>query len=609
MTTKFKYYPGGRTRLGSRHELFRSPLTKEAVIVPKDVAFIAALCTEPASIREHSARINSLVAKPLPDPLAWEQKLEQAVNSRLLLSLDEVRNYLLDRLAVLPRSKAIDMIGIPTRNRPAQLQRLLSGLSEHLAFFQRAVEILVVDDSESTEMQAANIRVLAMFADDAGMTIRYGNRERRKAFARSLAESASLPVAAVSFALSGYDEYPVSVGACRNAILLDSIGHCLLYLDDDVQCRLAAIPGAQQGLSFRPDNYYGRFFIDRDEIESCEFVNEDLLGAHERILNTDRNTVQVALAESAGVSAVPMTFLKHIAGGNAAVVASFTGLLGDAAMDDPLPYFVHGPETLATLTQSESLYRAAIKNRLIFRGARANLITDQHDYMSYCMGIDNTDLLPPFMPVQRAEELVFGSLLCRCIPGALFGTIPRAILHQPGGVREFGTHAAIHRAGKFTVGEMICDLIQADNAKGCGRAEVMISTGRRLKEAVSLRDCDLRDYLRLAVEPIVARQLQALELALEQLPHNPDFWVDDVLRIKAACLSSLNNRDFSVASDLEAIWEPVECRRRFRQLTGQTAELLSYWPEIVAATRSFQEKGGGICQPLPALHKVPSMTS
>ena len=605
MTTKFKYYPCEHVRLGMQHELFQNLLTQETVVVPKELALIAALCTEPAELREHAVRVNSLITKPLQDPAEWEKFLVQAVESQLLLSLDQVRDYLLEHLAVLPQRRAIDMIGIPTRNRPAQLEVLLSGLSEHLARFHRSIELLVIDDSESEEMQVANQRVLAKFEDCPEMRLCYGNREMRKSFAHSLAEYAGLPPTVVSFALCGDDEYPVSVGACRNSILLDSAGHCLLYLDDDVQCRLAAVPGARQGLSFRADNYYGRFFTEREEIEACEFVHEDLLGAHEQVLNMDRNFVERALAGPAGIDVadVPRTLLKRIAGGNATVVASFIGLLGDAAMDDPLPYFVHGPATLAVLAHHEALYRAALRNRLIFRGPRATLITDQHDYMSYCMGIDNTDLLPPFMPVQRGEELVFGTLLSRCVPGALFGTIPRVVLHQPGEPRDFGADAALRRIGKFTVAEMICCLIRADGPKGGSRAELMISAGQRLRDAISLSDPELRGYLRRALEPILVRQLQALDMALEKLPHDPNFWVEDVLQFKATFLEALQHQDFSLASDLEAIWGPSENRRRFRQLAERAAELLSCWPKIAAAARSFRERRGGICVPLPDLKK------
>jgi len=533
----------------------------------------------------------------------WKNTLVQAVEDGLLSSAEDVHERVAAGLACLPRRRVIEMVGIPTRNRPALLKRLLMGLAENLRRFERKVEVLVVDDSDSMQMQVANCEVISALADDSFLRIRYGNRDTRNRFASQLARESGVSEEVVSFALANNTDYPVSTGATRNAILLESAGHCVLYLDDDIQCRLAAIPGSREGVAFQADPLKTWFFAHPDDIETCYFTADDLLGLHEKVLNIDQNVARTRNLDGAPVdiSGLSSRFLNRIEKGNAAVAVSLMGIVGDSGLDDPLVYYILGTETLSRLTKTAELYHAALTNRQILRGPQSICVSDQCECHSGCMGIDNIDLLPPFMPVMRGQDLVFGSLVVKCVPGGLFGVVPRAILHRPAERREFAQNAAPHRVGKFMTGETLGFLIGGESFRGLSRGGLIRTLGARLQELEDQDVHDLQMHIRSAVTPMLVSWMQQLDASIDNHSKVSNFWIKDALDIKAAIVSALNDRDYSVPSDLEHVFGAVEGRGRFRDLVKKFASLLQAWPAIVESTKVLQAKGKRICWPMSRL--------
>jgi hypothetical protein len=593
----FKYFSGARTKLRSGQEVFCSRVTGRTSIVPKSTVFAATSCKEFGTLKEHADRIK-LLSRQIAEPAtAWESILAQAVENGLLLSIEDIRNRLLMSLTCLPKPRVIDTIGIPTRNRPELLKRLLMSLAGNLRLFAREVDVLVVDDSESAQMQAANYNVISAFANDPCMRLRYGNRRTRNHFAAQLATESAVPRDLVSFALSGTRDYCTSPGAPRNSILIESAGHCVLYLDDDVQARIAVFPGSRNDVVFQCDSFETWFFDHCDDIQKCQFTVEDLLELHEQVLNVDRSVVRDGsiFGGPVDISAVSSRLLRWIENGDAAVLISVMGIVGDSGFDDPLAYFILGPETLSRLTEHEKLYRAALINRTILHGLPYIGVSDQCECHSYCMAVDNAELLPPFMPVMRGEELVFSALVRKCIPGGLFGVVPRAILHQPAETRQFVHNAALHRAGKFMLGETLGFLIGQETIKGSCRRGLIRSLGIQLAEVANLDDRELQKQIRLGVEPMLTSWIQRIDEAVDTCSKASDFWITDALKIKTAIVFALNQRDYSVPSDLEEAYGGMESRRRLRTLIRQFASLLQAWPDVVEASTVLKAKGANIC--------------
>ena len=57
--------------------------------------------------------------------------------------------------------------------------------------------------------------------------------------------------------------------------------------------------------------------------------------------------------------------------------------------------------------------------------------------MTTFLGIDNRHLLPPFFPVQRNSDGIFGHMLRKCVDGSHVAFLPWILLHAPEPPRSF----------------------------------------------------------------------------------------------------------------------------------------------------------------------------
>jgi hypothetical protein len=589
----FKYFGGVRTPLGSESEMFRNRLTGATSVVRRGTSAAASLCTGFATPQEHASRLGALRGQA---PELWRNVIDEAIQGDLLMSADDIHRRVVARLQTSSERPRITHIAVPTRDRPDALDRLLTSLSGHLRSFGRQAEVVVMDDSKSELMQNANQKTIAAFSGDSSLNISYGNIPSRCRFAGILTERAAQSDDSATFALLGDPEYPVSVGACRNALLLETLGKCFLFMDDDVQCRVAKLPNATDSPLFTKDAFTGSFLLRREDVDGCEFVSEDILAAHEKTLSIDAALIRsLAPNELGDFSAVSRRFLKSSSETHGAVIIAMMGLVGDAGIDDPLPYFVQGPATLHELARTEELFQAALTNRTITRGSRGLLLTDDMECMSYCMSVRPTSMLPPFSPVQRAEELVFGAQLGRCLPGSLVAIIPRAVVHQPLPPREFEPRAALRRAGRFSTGEILSALIRSLPVLGSSAEALFSSLGIVLSQLAEAEDIEFAEHVRQAVEPMLINQIQQLQLALEDASAKTALWFSDVSQIQAACLASLQGRNLSVPIDLERLWGEEAAMRQFKNLVGRFAQLVLSWPKILEATKDLHASGVRIC--------------
>jgi len=596
----FRCFGHVRTRLDSGRDVFQNRITHVLSVADRRVTAAAGFCSEFATLSEHAGFIAAQQRNGPSSAADWKLVLLQAAEAGLLTSIEETRAYILSRVPPLPCVRVISRVGIPTKNRPQLLRRALKSVVENLQAFEREAQILVTDDSESLEMQAANRQAISSVARSNRIEILYGNLESRRRFTAFLARESGLPIELISFALANDQRYPVGIGACRNSLLLDSAGHCLLYLDDDVRLRVTAIPGSGDELVLRSEPFSTWFLSSADEIDSFQFPRIDLLGAHESLLNFDRDAVRDGRAGvwRIALSSASIGFLKRIPNGNAGVVVSVMGVVGDSGFDDPLAYFVFGGETFGRLINTKESYESALFNRLVLHGPKTASVAETSECHSYCMGVDNTEVLPPFFPMMRGEELVFGTLITKAVPGALFGAIPKAILHEPGEARQFASDAAVRRAARFMTGETLAFLIGSEDLKGTVRGKLMKSIGVRLREALDQDDRSLNAQITSSIEPMLLHWLRRLDEATRECTDSSAFWARDVLTIKAAILSGLEARNHLIPIDLEQAYGADEGALRFRRLGRQFGLLLEAWPDIVGAAKAVQSSGHFIHSPV-----------
>jgi hypothetical protein len=339
-------------------------------------------------------------------------------------------------------------------------------------------------------------------------------------------------------------------------------------------------------------------FENRESLrQGARLTSGDPLGPHERLLGRDvRACVSSSLDAGGQVEVLSRTpaFLKQADSSGPRVVVTLNGYAGDCGWQMPTPYLLVTGASFDRLTASERHYRAACGTREVVRVVSQPTIADSsNNLMAGFMGLDTRELLPPFPPTGRGEDVLFGLLLSLCLPGACIGHLPWAMLHSPIDARHFPPGALVRGVlgiDLLTVVAACLDSIAATGlpADAAGR---MRSVGQQLQHIGSMPPDAADRFLRREVMKTVRRRMAALEERLAGTRGEPSFWAADVREV----LRSLTH-----ASRQSTYHLPVE----YSQQTGQTVTIdrtLSYlrrfgalldaWPDLVKSSRMMRECG------------------
>jgi Glycosyl transferase family 2 len=209
---QYRYYDGVASQLTPQVAFFQSMVTERAAIIPMGVLRVASQCRAFATLEDHAGRLEALDSGARRSRGALLEDLGLAVENGLLLPWRLIQ----ERSIIGPRGsagrQAIDTIVIPTCNRPQFLARILSELTASLIAIQKLdPEIIVVDDSESGDMQAANRNGTAAAARSSKIHFRYGDVPTRERFAARLAAESGMNSDSIHFALGARHEWEAAI--------------------------------------------------------------------------------------------------------------------------------------------------------------------------------------------------------------------------------------------------------------------------------------------------------------------------------------------------------------------------------------------------------------
>ncbi len=192
-------------------------------------------------------------------------------------------------------------------------------------------------------------------------------------------------------------------------------------------------------------------------------------------------------------------------------------------------------------------------------------------------------MLPPFLPLGRNQDGVFGAAIKACLPGALVGYVPWVIRHDPIPAREFPDGEM--RVWRFRISEMVNLLLEsfykshaADNiADGSNRYE---SVGRYLEEFARQEPHAFISSLRSLCVPsldMYADYLRKMTIARNDIPKA---MIDDAMGC-ASFIESIKSKDaFCIPEELLSNSDPVDAIESARGLMLRYGALLRHWPAI-----------------------------
>ncbi|HEV7559485.1 MAG TPA: hypothetical protein VGO00_28610, partial [Kofleriaceae bacterium] len=318
--------------------------------------------------------------------------------------------------AVVPRT-----IGVLTCDRPDALRRCVTS-------FARAspgARFIVVDDSRSAANLADNRRVLA----ELHCEVRHADLATKRDYALRLARRSGVDPRIAELAIVGTTDASGSIGANRNALMLACAGEPFVMTDDDTEARVAKLADTSDVVRFteQPDPLVYRFCDSRAQaIDAVTPVDDDICELHATALG--KRLATMACSPSIDVDDCPPATIAAIAEGTGRIAVTILGIYGDSGMFAGAGFLTHWLDS-GHPRADDAAYRRAVTSRELVRVAPCTVIRRLPPFMSTSLAIDHRELLPPFMPMLRDEDGVFGAMLAACCERAYVAHLPRAILH------------------------------------------------------------------------------------------------------------------------------------------------------------------------------------
>jgi len=481
----------------------------------------------------------------------------------------------------------IRIIGITTRNRPQALKECLKSLADHLTVYPRECEIIITDDSDDHVAELLNSKQLHSIYRDKRW---YMGREEKLRLVATL-ERAGIPAEVARFGILGNPDIPFRAGANRNCLLLSCAGSRYLSCDDDVIWDVRDIRAGEQNIQIRQNVhsavetwfYHGR----RDALDAAPKASVDLIAAHEELIGADLANVAEKnnLHRSLHINHIGPKSFNHLLDGVGRVLVTMSGIVGDSGMPNEFPFFLATGEVRRRFLQGWNGKTHQQRSREVMRGVVRPVIGAGGPIATTTVtGWDARDLLPPFLPVARGEDGVYGYVLRKCYPEGYIGHVPFAVFHAADSSRVYGALPA-----SSTIAQIVAAVLETwGDVATADPAQRMMLMGRHLIEfgtaAVENFESTVLKTLRLNAMELIA----GCEKLLEQYSNTPEEWAAGIKSWMTALKAKLQQKHAVTPLEFAGYNSPREALRRMQQILVQFGYLLQWWPAMVCEAQRLR---------------------
>jgi hypothetical protein len=496
---------------------------------------------------------------------------------------------------------SLSAVGITTRERPALLERSLNALAANTRARSRPLRVDVIEDSRCETAAAENRLRLTRLASSAAAVIRYASRADRQLFAERLSKLAGVEPATTEFGLLGDKSPAINTGAGRNCLLLANAGNAFLHADDDLSWRVARPPELHSGLALSssrdPTHFW--FYAGPEETESsADWVECDFLGLHEQLLG---RSVAGCVAGLRGEEALHLDGLDVETGWRlrkwgGRVAATSSGIIGDSGTGGSAYLFLE-PESHGRLIQSEKKYRQYVQSRQVQRCVARRTISSGDFCMGGNLALDHRFPLPPFLPVDRNSDGLFGALLRHCFPESYFGFLPGPVQHKPEPGRTDTFERIWAQQRRITSNHVVMalfDLWRRRLEPPLAGYAALQRLGTFFRECGGMRSEDLEELLRLHFLELFAEQQKLIEISTYDEEACPPFFAKYLRRYVEEKRKGILAEHYAVPADLRETLGLEEARASIKRILQRFGELLCAWQRIVEAAQELSRQGRGM---------------
>ncbi len=549
-----------------------------------DVVALLATCREFRTIDQHVQEYLARAGSDTQAP-ALRRELARLSKAGFLVGAESPRT---DAAALLP---PISTVVIPTCDRVQLLSRAISGYAENCAHYGRRADFVVADDSADPATRIGCRAMLGRLSRRLGIDTFYAGLEEKSAFASRLARAGEIPEDVVRFGCLPGSGPAVTIGASRNVLLLSTAGQRIFSADDDTVCKVAVPPGRRDGIDLdsgsNPLNLW--FFPNRNEaLAAVQYVEEDVLRRHGQYLGAVPAQI-IAASDSVSFQRGDPALLRHIQAAGGRIRVTTNGVVGDCGWDNSDFLLFQDEATFERLVGSPDAFRVARTTREMIQAVTQTTITARADpKFAMCIGLDNAELLPPFPPVGRGEEVAFGALLSACFGRAYAAHLPLLMQHDPVAGKRFPAEVM------FTVslGSWLPSCIrQFDPGMATSPAVRLGRMGHFLTDLGRLPERAFDEFARLTAWASMSGLIAGLEARLDGPEQPPAYWAREarqfIARARRSALAPAD-RWYAAAGGREVLQQQLD----------QFGQLLIWWPAIVQTARELRAAGDELALPI-----------
>jgi hypothetical protein len=210
--------------------------------------------------------------------------------------------------------------------------------------------------------------------------------------------------------------------------------------------------------------------------------------------------------------------------------------------------------------------------------------------MTYCAGLANDELLPPFMPRGRNQDGVFGAMLAFADAMSMSAHLPHGVLHD-------STRPSHYAEGAVSSASItrICDVLlaatrQAEQASVAkGMATRLSRLAVVLHELAQLETDEFVDWFRHATLMRRCQSIQQLQDCSSGAP--PEHWQAALARWRDRFVEAMSEPEFLVPLEFRTGASVRDCFREVQAFVRQHALLIDVWPELWRAARDGGRQG------------------
>lgn len=408
---------------------------KRAVVKPEVYASLL-LCNQFRTFEEHAAAIIERNPDMQGQQADIRKVLKNMLDSGIMLSAKSVS----DRYKVKIENKSeqkentAPVVAILTWERPQALERLLESIETNCdtGNFHR---LYVIDDSRSVENIKLNQALVERFKSKNPSPLQYFGRAEQQFLISEIVNRLPEHANAINFLTdtSRWKDH-WTAGLTRNLALLLSSGRRLVMIDDDAICDVYNPPNQKQDITFSDSPRDAMFYGEEQEWAYLQQpINPDPINRHMQCLGLTFSEALTVLGQNhlkpAGFTNATALQISELQP-DSSVLVTECGSFGCPGTQKNTWLPSMAPVSLKRMLASVKKTTQALGSRKVWSGRNQPHFSPRSN-MSQITGFDNRQMLPPYIPIMRGQDRLFGNMLDFIFPESVALDYPWAVPHLP----------------------------------------------------------------------------------------------------------------------------------------------------------------------------------